>query len=329
MHYYDLFNALKEYADFYVCYNHAREWKSNNFLSARPIPENATFVCGYEPGIYDFAILNVDQQITNPLLGKTHVFKELFDTVQDIPKVVINHATPVYPEHLKAHGMNFNDAENECKRIIKELLGDTPMITNSHTASSESEWGWGYPIIHGMNKEEYFDLPKEPRAFTALSPAGCDKYYNRDVMDRVISIMRDEHGRTVLWAKKNVQTDKSFECYRDYLGRSLIYLDTSIRTPMNRARTEAMLSGCCVVQVNGCHDQDKFFKDRENCIIVPNNPFEIAEILEDLLENKYKECLAIGQAGKKMAQETFTRERFAQDWLKFIKEVLKIDYEKI
>jgi hypothetical protein len=48
------------------------------------------------------------------------------------------------------------------------------MVVNSHTAASDKEWGFGHPIVHGMDPGEWFDLPKEPRIFTALSPAGFD-----------------------------------------------------------------------------------------------------------------------------------------------------------
>jgi len=320
MHFWDLFNALKEDADFFICHNTNKRW----YDETRPLPENATMVAYYEPGKYDFAILDVDQQLANPDIGKRKIFVEFNELIQDIPKVVINHGCPVYPEFLKIGEMNEQNAEDECRKRIKSLIDKVPMVVNSHEAASDNEWGWGYPIIHGMNPDDWFDLPKEPRVFTALSPGGCDEYYNRMCMDEVGRLFNEKYSYLLAWAKRNVKTDKSFDDYREFLGRSLIYLDTSFRTPMNRARTEAMFSGCCVVQVEGAHDLDKFAVDGENIILVPNNPETIVNKLVDLIENHYDECVQIGQNAKKMAMEKFSYKRYRQDWLNFITKILKI-----
>ena len=318
MHAWDLYNALKDVADFYLIDNFWRSWRKKDFLAARTIPENVHFVPFYEAGVYDFAILNIDQQCVNTKLGKSIVYQELNKQIQDIPKVVINHGSPVYPEFLMSTGMTKLDAEKECIKIIKELIGDNLMVVNSYESATEKEWGWGYPIHHGLDSNEWFDLSKEPRVFTALSPGGIDDYYNRDCMNEVIRKFRQNYGYELYWAKMNVKTDGSVEDYKNFLGRSLIYLDTSIRTPMNRARTEAMLSGCCVVQVKGAHDLDRFVKDKENMILVNNEPEQIADVLVDLIENRYYEAIKIGQAGKETAKKMFNRKRYRQDWLIFL-----------
>lgn len=324
MHWWDFFNALKEDANFYMVNNNHRSWRDERFLAARPIPENVTFVPYYEKGKYDFAVLNVDQQVMNPQLGKSKLMMELLELIKDIPITVINHGSPVYPELLATEGVTFEEAEKICIDMTKKLVGDRPMITNSYDAASDKEWGFGYPIIHGLSKDDWWDLPKEPRVFTALSIAGFDEYYNRAVMNETASQLKRDYGHTVWWAKNNVDTHTSWDRYREFLGRSLIYLDTSFRTPMNRARTEAMLSGCCVVQVKGAHDLKRFAKDGENMILVDNKPEKISMLLNDLLEKRYDECIKIGKAGKETAIKLFNRERYRQDWLKYIKEVLKV-----
>lgn len=334
MHAWDLCNALKNDADFYLVLNNHRDWQTDEFQNARAIPENVKFVPYYEPGKYDMAILNLDQQCTNPDLGKSKLQRELLELVTDIPRVIIQHGSPVYPEWLLKEGMVLADAEKECRTIIKQLVGETPMVVNSHTAASDREWGWGIPIWHGMNPDEWFDLPKEPRVFTALSPRGTDEYYNRDCMNRMSEILNERFGHQLWWAKKNIDTHTGVNTYKEYLGRSLVYVDTSYRTPMNRARTEAMLSGCCVVQVRGAHDLDHVvfssIDDKEGAtklgdymILVNDDPTEIAEKVADLIENRYDECVALGQRAKAMAIATFDRARYRQDWLKLIKSIVK------
>jgi hypothetical protein len=326
MHFWDLFNALKDDADFFLIHNTHRNWAAKTFLAARPVPANASFVPTYEPGKYDLAILDVDQQCVNMALGKSKLPRELKKLITDIPRIFINHATPVYPEHLCKEGMDKPAAEAECRRLIQQIVGDDTMVVNSHTAASGAEWGWGFPIWHGMEPAEWLDLPKEPRVFTALSPAGCDEYYNRDVMVRVSELLKDRYGHTLWWAKNNIKTEESLDDYKTFLGRSLIYLDASFRTPMNRARTEAMLSGCCVVQVEGAHDLDQPVssgKLGDYMVLVPNKPEVIAERVADMIEHEYDKCLEIGKRGKEMAMQTFTRERYRQGWLTIIRSVLK------
>ena len=195
------------------------------------------------------------------------------------------------------------------------------MVVNSHAAASEKEWGFGIPIIHGMDTGEWYDLPKEPRAFTALCPLGSEKYYNRKRMSEVSDILDDQYGYLLQYARMNVDTGNSFESYRQYLGRSLLYVDTSFRTPMNRARTEAFLSGCCVIQVEGAHDLKRWAKDGENIILVPNDPQKIADIIAKLLHSGYQKAIQIGQKGKEMAIREFNPERYRRDWLTLLQNV--------
>ena len=273
MHFYDLFNALEKDCEFYLCHNTNKQW----YYSARPLPKNAHFVPYFEKDKYDFAILDVDQQLINPDLGKTKLFVDFNKTVQGIPKVIINHGSPVYPEYFKKENNQISNekAQELTIKMIKDLVEDNPMVINSYEGATKREWGWGTPIWHGMNPKDWLDLPKEPRIFTSLSPGGCDTYYNRERMNQVGYILDNRYSYKLWWAKVNVDTGHSINDYKNFLGSSLIYLDTSFRTPMNRSRTEAMLSGSCVVQVAGGHDLDRFVKDGENMIIVPDNSEQI------------------------------------------------------
>ena len=79
-----------------------------------------------------------------------------------------------------------------------------------------------------------------------------------------------------------------------------------------------------VVQVKRAHDLERFALPNDNIILVDNNPDMIAKKVIDLIENNYDEAIRIGQNGKATAIEKFSYERFKNDWLKFINEVLKI-----
>lgn len=320
-HQYDMINALHNDCDFFYGITGFMQWDKK----LRPVPEGLQFVTHYEPATYDLAILHLDQRCIVPHSLEYKVFAEFNEIIKDIPKVIINHGTPVYPEASGYWGHKYNpqEMEVEVKRIIRSLVGDKVMVVNSYTAATTREWGSGIPIIHGLNPGEWKDAPKEPRVFSALPLQGLDSYYNRKCLRETGEYLYDRYGYTIYCANFNITLNNSFEKYRNFLGRSLLYLDTSFRTPMNRARTEAFLSGCCVLQVQNAHDLELWAKDGENIMLVPNDPKAIAAHIADILENKYEEAINIGQRGKEMATKQFNRERYRQDWLQLIKSVLQ------
>jgi hypothetical protein len=319
-HQWDMVNALRDDCEFFYGLNVKRHWDT----SQRPIPPGLKFVTHYEQGLYDVAILHIDQQMIDVFHQKHLIYKQFDNTITDIPKIVINHGTPVYPEYFQLLGLQLSEAEmqKKCIDMIRGLVGEHAMVVNSHTSATKKEWGFGHPIVHGMNPAEWLDLPKEPRVFTAVSPMGFDTYYNRKRIGQVADELYDTYGYILHYAKINIDVGNSPEAYRNYLGKSLLYLDTSFRTPMNRARTEAFLSGCCVIQVEGAHDLERWAKPDENIIIVPNNAKEIVRVVADLLENGYNRALAIGQKGKEMATMEFSYDRYRNDWLKLLRKVV-------
>jgi hypothetical protein len=373
-----------------VLLNTFRKWKTD----ARPLPEGVKIVPYYEPGKYDVAVLHIDQQCIDPAIGKGQLYRQLNNLITDIPKIVINHGTPFWPEKwnqqgrhswsiplelLKKEGdfwtdkskkdtfkyqteflINGGNVMQDGKKLeiegMKKLVGDNTMVVNSF--KGREQWGWGETIWHGLDPEDWFDLPKEPRAVLSLSPAGLDYYYNREMLSYVKERLRekfgiefvhigDPHGWIINMHSK-LGDISGFEAYRDYLGRSLVYFNPTKESPMPRSRTEAMLSGCCVLSTP-YQDADKFLnldirdiwknstgeedfikkvdpeldKDGVSGIIIPDNPIAISALINHLIYKRYATALKIGQEGKKIAKILFNKERFDQDWLKLIGKVLK------
>ena len=276
----------------------------------------------YEAGKYDVAILHLDQQCLEAgieLLGKGMVYRHLNEVIKDIPKIVIMHGTPFNPEAQDPTGQPMTPEFMVEK--VKQLIGDNYFVVNSHRAAVQ----WQIPntktIIHGMDKDEWFDLPKEPRAVTMISPAGMPSYYDRTFLDYVKEglLERDiNHCHiTVDWVAK------TWDEYRNFLGRSLIYFNPTRESPMPRSRTEAMLSGACVLTTPH-QDADTFIKDGENGFIVPRNPEYVVNLIEKLINNP-QIALSIGQAGKKTAQELFSWERYNKEWQEYVHFVIE-DY---
>lgn len=271
------------------------------------------YVVDYKPNTYDFALLHLDQQCFAEDLwqrGKGQLYRELNKTITDIPKVVIMHGTPWYPEMFE----NQEDLINKAK----EAIGDNYVIFNSKTA--KKQWGFddnpkAIAIWHGLDAKEWNpDLPKEPRVVTMIGPAGLDYYYDRDFLRAIKEGLLDEgihHCHiTVDYNAKN------FQEYQEFLGRSLLYLNPTKESPMPRSRTEAMLSGCCVLTTPH-QDAGEYIKNGVNGYIIKRNPQEVIDLIKHCFEN-YKKTIEIGLNGRKTAEEIFSFERFEKDWKDFI-----------
>lgn len=309
---YEMLKLAQKYpVEFYYLENNVRRWSR---FSARPIPDNLNWVTHYEPGKYDLAILHVDQQHTDPKIGKGQLYRALNETITDIPKMVINHGTPMWDEFF-TEDMVINGGEIQTprgtKRMIgmRELIGDNFMVVNSY--ESVERWGWGYPLIHGMQPDEWLDLPKEPRVVVSLSPGGLDKYYNRQLLTAIKTEVKERTGLDVIHITVNYEA-KDWLDYRQVLGSSLLYINMTKDSPMPRSRTEAMLSGCCVLS-SPYHGAEDFIEHGVNGFIMPDNPLSYAKAVQTLVNDCYGDAVAIGQRGKATAQKYFNLDRYLDD----------------
>lgn len=311
-----LIDALEPYADFYWLRQYKRPFDKGT-RGEFPVE----MVTHYEPGKYDLAILHLDQQCFEAKdiwdVGKGRLYRDLNEKIQDIPKIVINHGTPYWPEEWSS------DLPDGCSTALvermKKAVGENTMVVNSRTAAKQ--WGFGTPIIHGLDPKDWWDLPKERRVVTMISPGGLDMYYDRQFLASVKEILQDEDIMlchiTVDWQAKD------WDDYRQFLGRSLVYFNPTRQSPMPRSRTEAMLSGCCVI-TTGNQDASDFIESGVNGFITPRNPQRAAELIKWCLNN-YDQALAIGQKGKQTVLELSSMSRYQRDWVELLSKVLKRD----
>ena len=303
-------------------------------ITQRPLPDTIHYVDHFEKGKYDFAILHLDQQsIYDPARGdkisKGRLYKELNDLIHevepDLPIVVINHMTPFHDKY-----------ENHVVvEKIKALVGDNHMVVNSHQA--QTQWGWGRTITHGIDPSDWRDLQKEPRCTIVLSPAGMEKAYRRIFLRAVMRIL-EERGINVEWVGVTKKFN-NFDDYREFLGTSLVFFMPTWQSPMPRSRTEAMMSGCCIVSTP-YHDADTFintgsleysngkpaglshkgangFLTSESQRKDPrlmDNPEYTADLITYLIREAPDVALEVGQKGKKTAMDIFAKEKFDKQW---------------
>lgn len=306
--------------------NNVRRWSK---YSARPEPttwlnnDEFEWATHYTPGKYDIAILSTDQQHVDPNIGKGQLYRQLNDIIQDIPKIVINHGTPMWDDYFTEDrvingGSVFTPKGERWLTGMKDLIGDNFMVVNSYEAVDR--WGWGYPLIHGLDKDEWFDLPKEPRVVLSLSTGGLDKYYNRELVTAIKGAVYERCKIDVQHINLNIKFERdNFTEYREFIGSSLINISPYRDSPMPRSRTEAMLSGAVVLS-SKYHGAADFIEHGVDGLILPDNPQSYAEAIE-LLLNDYQRAIQIGQMGKLKAQKLFGMDRYQEDMMFVITEV--------
>ena len=324
-HQYEMLKLTKKYpVKFSYLENNVRRWSRT---AHRPEPSTVyskdefEWVSHYEKGKYDLAILHVDQQHVDPNIGKGQLYRALNEVITDIPKIVINHGTPMnddWDEEFTINGGVVQTERGEKKLLgMKEIIGDNFMIVNSYEAVNR--WGWGYPLIHGMDHKEWFDLPKEPRVVVPVSQGGLNKYYNRQLITAIKSEVKFKSGIDIIHTNINF-TPHDWYDYKELLGTSLITIFPFKDSPMPRARTESMLSGSCVL-TSKYHNADEFINNGVNGFIVPDNPMSYAQAIHYLINECYGDAIKIGQAGKETAKELFDVDRYLDELYNIVVQV--------
>lgn len=304
-HQHSLITAFPEHKFFYIK-NVIKSWS----VQSRPEPKNLFYVGSYEEGEYDLAILHLDQQC---LFGdrKGTPYKMMNEQIQDIPKIVINHGSPFFA----------SKEIDEIKYQMLKFIGDNLMIINSEQTGRE--WGFGKTIIHGLDGSVFKPArKKENRIIMTISPHiepiekdGWAEYYNREFYEKIKEEMN------IIQIGKDVNCD-NFESYKKYISKSLIYFNPTLHSPMPRARTEAMLAGCVTVSTP-YHDWDKYIVDGKNGFLISGKDYQEAKLILDWLRRNPAKAEKIGQEGRKTALYYFNVERYRNDWIKVINEVMR------
>lgn len=273
-----------------------------NYESLRPELEKLfRWVPYYENGRYDAALLHLDLEPIEPLKhaqSRRRAYEELDGLIKDIPKVVIVHGSRV--------------ATRESARAVRDLIGDNYAVVGSEALAEQL--GTGHVIEPGLITDNWRDLPKEPRVVT-------NRYR---LTARGVSLV--EELREALEAVNIdlcvVGTDfvpKTWEDYRDFLGRSLIYF--APHACSERAKLEAMLSGCCVVSLDPSNSEDAGVAKGAFEYLVPSDPRQIADLIEELIIEPAR-ASEMGRAARRAAARSYDWTRHSQAWLKCLDAVV-------
>lgn len=298
-------------AEFWFVETGYRTWYDDQ----RPRPDNfrgflSVFgVCAHD---FDLILCHLDQWCDTrfPLRGMPYRLINLLAAQRypGVPRVAIMHGTP-------------DDEIN--RQCVLTLLANTPggppfMVCNSRQAAQE--WGLGIDrsraIIHGYDVDEFWSSTTRRQQVITICSGGniSREYHGIPLLERI----KAEIPVTWIGTRGDMDFLPDYQAYREYLATTLIYLHTGQRSPMPGGRTEAMLSGCCIVTTDN-HDIGSIIEHGYSGF-VSNDASELIDILKGLLADP-KLAYQIGKRGRAVAREAFCKDRYVSDWLDLISQL--------
>ncbi len=305
-------------------------------LGQRPFPENARFARWREidPSQFDLALLHFDEHVLDvperdPSVGHDwgRSFRFLLRELT-IPRIAICHGTPQAPD---APG---GPAAAEANRqALVALLGDTPVVVNSHQAYGEWQFRNARVIWQGFDPGEFPERPPGisqtariltlPKDAYALRP----RYHGADLLDIVRRRIPQRLEQLAvpepdLLLAGNDYARAKFAHYIATLHQYDLYINPTRHSPMPRTRGEAMLCGLATVSATS-HDVDLFINNGINGFHATEAE-ELAEQVRYLLAHP-EEARQIALAGRATGIELFGIDRFLADWRRLIRDTLGSD----
>jgi glycosyltransferase involved in cell wall biosynthesis len=111
----------------------------------------------------------------------------------------------------------------------------------------------------------------------------------------------------------------AFANWLDHLGRHKLYLNTTLRSPMPRSRTEAMLCGVVPVSLDN-HDVSRFIENGVNGFY-SSSLEELADQCRFVCRNSAARE-KMSAAARTTAMDVFNHDRFLADWVKLVTETV-------
>ncbi len=299
-------------------------------LRQRPLPGNAQFIpkAAVKPADYDLAIVHFDENVLSPensngVLGPYwgHAFRYLMEEVE-VPKIAICHGTPQFhgqytPGYDKPDLLQVIEP---ARRKLVEYLKDTLVICNSHQA--QTEWGFrrSKVIWHGFDPTEFPPATYEKGILSPLGPAVSARPHYRGyyLYQQVFADFPAQYAPSTLSVPDpsplyagNQFAIWKFRNYVDAIRRYAVYFNPTLRSPMPRARGEAMMCGLVTVSADN-HDVDRFIRNGVNGFY-SRDPGELREQLLFLCRNP-DAAQRMGREGRRTALKTFHVDRYLEDW---------------
>jgi len=304
----------------------------------RPFPDNAKYIKGSDVKTEDFDLiichfdenaLSPKHQVLSDTWGKA--FRWLIDNFsRKIPTVAICHGVPQFEEQgkIEIETLEVTPYEDRRQNLV-DYLSHIKVICNSNVARENWKFKNTKTIWHGFDPNE-FSLGSRDKGILAINAYALSQrphyrgyYTHRDILKNLDSCVTLHHTSVAcpeeLRGDTQAYAAEKFKRYRSVLGSYKVFLNTTIISPMPRARGEAMM--CGLVSVNyDSHDISDIIENEVDGY-VSKDPKEIADILNFLNKNQ-EIALKMGLKSREKAIKLLHLDRYHKDWKETINEVM-------
>jgi len=304
----------------------------------RPLRPNVRLVPAesVDPSAFDMAIVHFDENVLCPDLSNGVLGAEWGDTFRwfmeniKLPMVAVCHGTVPFVGQYAANPdaiPRFEVYQSEADEL-RRTLAQVNVVVNSHQAADEWRFHRSRVIWHGLDPQEFTDGTHELDVVHHGVDAHRPHYRGAHALREALDIL--EAGGLKISSHKHVSTapvprsdprfsDFAFRNWLDHLGRHKVYLNTTLRSPMPRSRTEAMLRGVIPVSLDN-HDVSRFIRNGVNGFY-SSSAGELAEFCKTVCRDPgMRERMSI--AARQTAMDVFNHDRFMTEWVKLIEETL-------
>lgn len=188
---------------------------------------------------------------------------------------------------------------------LKHLMDDVMVVCNSW--QQEREWGFkrSKTIIHGFDESEWPQTNYKRNEIVTTLP-GIDENYPSFGRNYGIAMLNEVRKQVpVTWIGKDKKF-RSWEKYKKYMAGASIYFNPTLRSPMPRARGEAMMMGLAAV-TTPYYDADRF----SACDVWTAS--DAVLMLKGLLKDRKLTSL-MGIRSRTTALKHFSWSRWAKEW---------------
>lgn len=271
--------------------------------SYRKLPSNYHVLpLNYLPDYESFDLVLSQQkfgqyQILGPLAKQLH-----------LPLISLEHTLP----------MPFWD--DKTRNTLRNMNGDIDIFISEF---SRGEWGWGDDgrvIHHGINTDVFIPLEEKENVIFSV----VNDFVNRGPICGFPlwrSVIKDLPVRLVGANAGISEPAKNVEELAMFYGKSKIFLNTSVISPIPMSLLEAMSAGCAIVSTSNCMIPE-IIEHGVNGFIT-NNEKEMRGYLEDLLRDD-KLAERLGKNARQTILDKFNLHSFVDNWNSVFREASNI-----
>lgn len=305
----------------------------------RPLRPNVRMVPAesVDQSDFDMAIVHFDENVLSSDLSNGVLGSEWGDTFRwfmeniKLPMVAVCHGTLPFvgqyaanPDAIRNFELYRSDAD-----ALRAALANTNVVVNSYQAGEEWKFRRSRVIWHGLDPQEFVDGSHERDIVHHGADLHRPHYRGlhalREVLgileaDKSLTISSHKHKRSNAVAQSDPRfSELAFQSWLRHVGRHKIYLNTTLRSPMPRSRTEAMLCGTIPVSLDN-HDVSRFIQNGVNGFY-SSSVEELADFCKTVCHDERMRT-KISAAARATAMDTFNHDRFLTEWVKLVEETL-------